>query len=220
MKAGWAWIGACALAAAASAGTAIPADAEELSEKSVRTIMDYAWAMIPQQFTNIDGKTIVVDKTKREEVEVPLDIAREVIRVGRVSAHAQVCNLPDDQALNHRSMMRRETDKKKWSDQNLLYINQLHLTTVMLLTGKIKVVEKQGDKEVVIDEGKVPTAQTCTPEQSAKVKEVIKQYVDAGPKLPAQVGAPAAAAAAAPAAAAAAAAAAASADAGADKDKK
>lgn len=207
MKAGWAWIGACALAAAASAGTALPADAEELSEKSVRTIMDYAWAMIPQQFTNIDGKTIVVDKNKRAEVEVPLDIAREVIRVGRVSAHAQVCNLPEDQALNHRSMIRRETEKKKWSDQSMLYINQLHLTTVMLLTGKIKVVEKEGDKEVVVDEGKVPTAQTCTPEQSAKVKEVIKQYVDAGPKLPTIITAPAAAAAAAPAAAAAAAAA-------------
>ncbi len=208
MKAGWAWIGACALAAGAAAGTAVPADAEELSEKSVRVIMDYAWAMIPQQFTNIDGKTIVIDKAKREQVEVPLEMAREIIRVGRVSAHAQICNLPDDQAVNHRSMMRRETDKKSWSDQQLLYINQLHLTTVMLLTGKIKVVEKEGDKEVVVDEGKVPTAQTCTPEQSAKIKEMIKQYVDAGPKLNIVTGAGAAAAAAAPAAAAAAAAAA------------
>jgi len=205
MKAGLAWIGAGALAAAAAAGTALPAGAEELSEKSVRTIMDYAWAMLPQQFTNIDNKTIIVDKSKREQVEVPLDIAREIIRVGRISAHAQVCNLPDDQAVNHRSMMRRETDKKSWSDQQLLYINQLHLTTVMLLTGKIKVVEKQGDKDVVVDEGKAPS-QTCTPEQSAKVKDVIKQYVDAGPKLGPAAGAAAAAAAAAPAAAAAAAA--------------
>ncbi len=220
IKASLAWAGAVALTAGAAAGVSLPADAQELSDKSVRTIMNYAWAMLPQQFTNVN-KVIVVDKTKRAEVEVPLDVAREVIRVGRVSAHAQVCNLPEDQARNHQSMMRREVDKKKWTDQQQLYINQLHLTTVMLLTGKIKVVEKQGDKQVVVEEGKVPTAQTCTPEQAAKVKGIIKQYVDAGPKLrtlpsaaaqaPKGGAAPAAAAAAAPAAAAATAA---------DKDKK
>ena len=42
----------------------------------------------------------------------------------------------------------------------MVYISQLHLTTVMLLTGRIKLVEKQGDKEVVVDESKEP-AQTC-----------------------------------------------------------
>ena len=113
---------------------------------------------------------------------VPIDIAREVIRVGRLSAHAQVCNLPDDQTLNHRSLMRREVDKKKWTDQQTLYINQLHLTTVMLLTGKIKLVEKDGDKEVVVDEKTAPT-QTCTDEQRGKVKELIAAYVKAGPAL-------------------------------------
>lgn len=207
LRAGWAWIGACALAAGAAAGTAVPADAEELSDKSVGVIMDYAWAMIPQQFTN-GNKTIIVDKTKRADVVVPIETARDVIRAARVSAHAQVCNMPADQARNHQSMMRREVEKKKWSDQQLLYINQLHLTTVMLLTGKIKVVEKEGDKEVVVDEGKVPTAQTCTPEQSGKVKEMIDKYVAEGPALPEIPTAAAAAAAAAPAAAAAAAAAA------------
>jgi hypothetical protein len=113
---------------------------------------------------------------------VPIDVAREVIRVGRLSAHAQVCNLPDDQTLNHRSLMRRETDKKKWTDQQTLYINQLHLTTVMFLTGKLKLVEKDGDKEVVVDEKTAPT-QTCTDEQRAKVKELITAYVKAGPAL-------------------------------------
>lgn len=189
---------------------ASPAAAEELSEKSVRSIMEYAWAMLPQQFTQKDGKVIIVNKTKKEDVMVPLDVAREAIRVGRISAHAQVCNLAEDQALNHSSLMKREIDKKKWSDQQQLYINYLHLTTVMLLTGKIKVIEtdaaepgKESGKEVVVDEKKEP-AQTCSEEQKAKVKELIAQYVKSGPPLPSQatgVGA-AAAAAAAPAAAA------------------
>jgi hypothetical protein len=90
--------------------------------------------------------------------------------------------MPEEQSLNHRSLMRREVEKKKWSDQQLLFINQLHLTTVMMLTGKIKLVEKQGDKDVVVDETKEP-AQTCTEEQRAKVKDLIVAYVKSGPAL-------------------------------------
>ena len=51
-----------------------------------------------------------------------------------------------------------------------------------IIEGKIKLVEKQGDKQVVIEERK-PTVQTCPPEQAAKVKEVIAEYVKAGPPI-------------------------------------
>lgn len=176
------WIGAVVLAGAALVSTAVVAAEGELSDKSVQVFMDYAWTLTPQQFSKKDGTVIIVDKTKREDAMVPIEIAREVIRVGRISAHAQVCNLPEDQSLNHRSLMRRELDRKKWNDQQTLFINQLHLTTVMLLTGKIKLVEKDGDKEVVIDEKQAPQ-QTCTDEQRQKVKELIAAYVKAGPAL-------------------------------------
>lgn len=166
------------------------------SDKAVESIMNYAWAMLPGQFTNKDGKVIVVDKTKRESVEVPKDVAREVVRVGTLSAHAQACNLPEEQSLNHRSLMKREVDKKTWTDQQKLWINQLHLTTVMVLTGKIKAVETEGGKEISVVETKAAT-NTCTPEQAQAVKDKIKAYVDAGPQLP--PAAPAAAAANAPA---------------------
>lgn len=172
-------MGAAALIAAAATSAAA---AEELSEKSVQVFMEYAWSLTPQQYSRKDGSVIVVDKTKKAEVLVPVDIAREVIRVGRISAHAQVCNLAEDQSLNYRSLMKREVDRKKWTDQQLLYISQLHLTTVMLLTGKIKLVEKDGDKEVVVDETKAPN-QSCTEEQRGKVKDIIAAYVKAGPAL-------------------------------------
>ncbi len=201
-------IGACA-AAATLAGGAHPAAAQELSEKSVRSFMDYAWSLTPQQFSKQDGKVIVIDKKKKEEVMVPMDVAREVIRVGRLSAHAQICNLADHQIINHRSLMKREEEKKTWTDQQIVYINQLHLTTVMLLTGRIRVVEKEGDKEVVVDDGKA-AQKTCTDEERAKVRDTIIAYVESGPNFKVNVapiaGAPAApggsAAAAAPAAAA------------------
>ncbi len=195
-----AWVGAVVLAGmAALLPGAVMASEGELSDKSVQIFMEYAWSLTPQQFSKKDGTVIVVDKAKPEQAMVPIDVAREVIRVGRISAHAQVCNLPEDQTLNHRSLMRRETDKKKWTDQQTLYINQLHLTTVMLLTGKIKLVEKDGDKEVVVDEKQAPQ-QTCTDEQRQKVKELIAAYVKAGPSLASNDAAPAPApAAAAPA---------------------
>lgn len=191
-----AWVGAVVLAGmAALLPGAVMASEGELSDKSVQIFMEYAWSLTPQQFSKKDGTVIVVDKSKPEQAMVPIDVAREVIRVGRISAHAQVCNLPEDQTLNHRSLMRRETDKKKWTDQQTLYINQLHLTTVMLLTGKIKLVEKDGDKEVVVDEKQAPQ-QTCTDEQRQKVKELIAAYVKAGPSLASNDAAPAPAAAA------------------------
>ena len=175
-------VGAIALAGVATLPSAASSAEGELSDKSVQVIMEYAWSLTPAQYSKKDGTVIMVDKAKPEQAMVPLDIAREVVRVGRLSAHAQACNLPEEQTLNHRSLMRREVDKKKWSDQQELYINQLHLTTVMLLTGEIKLVEKDGDKEVVVDEKQAPQ-QTCTEEQRQKVRDLVAAYVKTGPAL-------------------------------------
>jgi hypothetical protein len=163
--------------------------------------MEYAWSLTPEAFTKPTGETIQIDKTKKDEVMIPLDVAREVIRAGRLSAHAQVCELTQEQADNHNSLMRRETLSKKWTPQQIVYINQLHLTVVMLLTGRVKLVEKgddkgrdKDDKQVVIEEG-TKQAQTCSAEQKQKVKELITAYVKSGPQSPAPAAAPASTAA-------------------------
>src|SRR5690606_7028898 len=129
------------------------AGAQDLSERAVKAFMNYAWSLTPAKFTKPDGTSVEIDKKDRSKVEIPMDVAREVIKVGRLTAHAQICELPEDQVANYRSLMRREEAKGKWTEQQIIYINQLHLTTVMLLTGKIKLVEKtEGGKEVVIEE--------------------------------------------------------------------
>jgi hypothetical protein len=176
-RAGVALAGVTALALM---GSVASAGAQELSEKAVKSFMEYAWSLTPQQFSKPDGSVIVVDKTKKDQVLIPLDVARDVIKAGRLSAHAQICDLRDDQVANHRAMMRREDAKQKWTPQQMVYISQLHLTTLMLLTGRIRLVEKEGDKEVVVDDKKEP-AQTCTDEQRKKVKELITAYVAASP---------------------------------------
>jgi hypothetical protein len=118
---------------------------------------------------------------------VPVDVAREVIRAGRLTAHAQICELPTDQVQNYQSLMRRENDKKKWSEQQMIYINQLHLATVMMLTGKIKLVDQEEGKpaEVVVEDTRAADAKSCSDEQRKKVVELITAYVKAGPPIPA-----------------------------------
>lgn len=182
-RAGSSWACAAMLVAGVVVATAATAaQAQQLSEKATRAFMEYAWSLTPEAFTKPNGETILIDKKKKSEVLIPLDVAREVIRAGRLSAHAQVCELAQEQADNHNSLMRREIQSKRWTPQQVVYINQLHLTVVMLLTGRIKLVEKNGDKEVVIEEG-TKQSQSCTAEQKQKVKDLITAYVKSGPAL-------------------------------------
>ena len=162
--------------------TAASAAAQELSDRSVKTIMSYAWSYTPDKFTPPNGKTVFIDKKNREKMTVPVPMGRQVIKVARLTAHAQICDLTEDQVKNYRSLMLRENQSKKWTPQQMVYINQLHLTTVMLLVGKLQVVETKGDKKVVVKEGKA-AARTCTDEQRKKVKQLIDKYVASGPKL-------------------------------------
>ena len=158
------------------------AQSKELSDKSVLTLMKYAWGMVPQKFTTPLGKTIEVDKTKPSESIVPLETAREVIHAARLSAYAQLCELVEEQRANYQTLMRREEAKAKWTDQQILFINQLHLFTVMTLTGKVALVEKDGDKQVVVQEGKPAKAGTCSDTERKKVQEQIMAFVSTNPR--------------------------------------
>ena len=170
----------CASAVVAALVAPGLAQNKELSDKSVLTLMRYAWGMVPEKFTTPLGKTIIVDKTHASESIVPLDVAREVIRVARLSAYAQLCELPEEQRANYQTLMRRE-ESKKWTDQQMLFINQLHLFTVMTLTGKVQLVEKDGDKQVVVQEGKPLKTESCTDTERKKIQDQIMTYVNFAP---------------------------------------
>jgi hypothetical protein len=182
----------CIVAAVAMLGAsgAAHAQGKDLSDKSIGTLMDYAWAITPGKFTLPSGKTIEVDKNNRDSAMVPLETARDIVRTGRLSANAQICGLMEEQASNYQTLMAREVAKAKWTDQQTLYISQLHLFTVMMLTGKVAVVAGEGeDKNVKIEETAKPDAKapTCSDAEREKVKAQIIAYVgtDAAPVVPA-----------------------------------
>jgi hypothetical protein len=158
---------------------------KEMSDNSVRSLMNYAWVITPPKFTG-GGKEIVVDKTKPDQAMIPLDVAREVIRVGRLSASAQMCGLAEQQVANYQTMIKREQAKNKWTDQQMVYINTLHLFTVMLMTGGVKIIENETDKDgkdvgksVVIENAKLaqPKSDACSDAESKKVGEQINAYI-------------------------------------------
>ena len=165
--------------------SALVAQTKELSDKSVLTLMKYAWSMVPEKFTTPLGKTILVDRSKPSESIVPMETAREVIHVARLSAYAQLCELAEEQRSNYQTFMRREQAKGKWTDQQMLFINQLHLFTVMTLTGKVQLVEKDGDKQVVVQEGKPIKTESCSDTEKQKIQAQIMAFVNANPTPPA-----------------------------------
>ena len=175
-------ISACAIGVLAAV-TSIPASAKskQLSDKSVRVLMDYAWSLVPGKFTTPTGEVIITDKKNRKAAMVPMDVAREAIRVGRLTAHAQICGLDEEQVANFQTFMRLQREKNKWTPQQMLFINQLHLFTVMWLSGNAKITATGDGKAPNVTTSKRKATRTCTDEQRNKVRQTILKYVAAHP---------------------------------------
>jgi hypothetical protein len=156
---------------------------EELSAKSVRLISGFALSTIPSEIKQPDGTVVKIDRSNVDNIVVPMDDARRVIMTARNSAHAQVCDLPELQAENYLAMMRAEQKKNKWSKEQMLFINRLHLFTVMWLTGNVRFLEKDGKKEpTIISEPDKGEKKACTAEEKESVKSNIEAFLKSADK--------------------------------------
>ncbi|WP_088360672.1 MULTISPECIES: hypothetical protein [Rhodomicrobium] len=151
---------------------------DELSVKSVKLITGFALTTIPSEIKQPDGKVLKIDRSNLEKILVPLEDARRIIMTARNSAHAQMCDMPELQAENYLALMRGEQAKKKWTQEQMLFINRLHLFTVMWLTGNVKFLEKDGKKEpTVISEPDKGEKKVCSPEEKDNVKANIEAFL-------------------------------------------
>ena len=164
----------------------LAAQAQKISEKSVKTLMQYALSYTPDRFTGADGNTIHINRKDPEAIKklmVPVPKAEEVVLAGRLAAHARVCGLFDEEKNTFISFVAREKESKKWTPQQIIYMRSLFYTTEMLMVGKVQVVQRDdGGKKVVIREGK-PAIKSCTDQQRAKVKDLVAAYLKGGPDL-------------------------------------
>ena len=170
----------CAAIFALLSGGSGLAQEKDPSDNSVRMFMKYAWQLLPEKFTSPSGKTIVVDKKKPKEVELPFEVAREAVKVGYYSAQAQICNLLEDQAANYRTLMARHRSDK-FSDQQQLFIQKLHQATVMIMTGKVTFVEEEGSQKPVQRDAKTNPDYSCPDARRQQVKAQIAAYINATP---------------------------------------
>lgn len=168
---------ACGATVLALLGAPAFSQTRDLSERTVQVLVDYAWKFTPSKFTPPSGKTIEVDKTKRELSMIPMDVASDVVRVGRLSSHAQTCELKEEQQANYLTMIKRVKLKGNWTDQQLVHISMLHQTTIMMLAGTLVITEKDGNKDYSKKE--IGKAATCTDAERELVKKQINAYIDA-----------------------------------------
>ena len=170
--------GATAQTTAAPKGGKENSAKEQLSLKSVKLITGFALTTIPSEIKQPDGTVLKIDRKNVKSIILPVDDARRIILVARNSAHAQMCDMPELQAENYLALMRAEQAKKKWSQEQMLFINRLHLFTVMWLTGNVRFLEKDGKKEPeVIAEPDKNKKKDCSPEERENVKANIEAFL-------------------------------------------
>lgn len=172
------FVGALVVALCLMGAPAQAQDDSELSLKTVEVIANFALTTIPSEIKRSDGSVMKIDKSDPSKIIVPLEDARRVIKVARLSAHAQMCELPQLQAQNYMTMMRQERAKDKWTEEQLLYINRLHLFTVMWLSGNVKFVDKgDGSKEPEIISDPDENKAECTDADREAVQARIESYL-------------------------------------------
>jgi len=166
------------------------AQAKAQNDRAVTLLMNFAFNTIPRQFRQPNGEVITIDRTKKNEIVVPIEKAREIVTVADRSARAQYCNLPEEQSANFQSMMQRELASERWTKQQLVFITLLHATTVAYLTGSMRVTfEGEGGTEVVT-RGPVWT-EPCTDRLREDIKSRVLAYINEVPAIPAAKGDPA-----------------------------
>lgn len=171
-------VGATAQTTAAPKGDKETGGKDQLSVKSVQVITGFALTTIPSEIKQPDGSVLKIDRKNPQKITVPLEDARRIIMVARNSAHAQMCDMPELQAENYLALMRHEQAKKKWSQEQMLFINRLHLFTVMWLTGNVRFLEKDGNKEPeVISEPDKEKKKDCSDKEKESVKANIEAFL-------------------------------------------
>ena len=158
----------------------------EIKDKTVKTLMKFAFGLMPEVYTGPDGKKIAIDKKNPDEVIIPVDDARRIIIVADRSAKAQNCDLKVMQTLNHNAMVKYEQVFKNWTDKQKLFINQLHLFTVLYMTGNVKFDQKERTQEQIaadINNPDLKNKYKCSDAERKNVAASVDAYLEQMAKI-------------------------------------
>lgn len=152
-------------------------ETKKLSDRTVRVIMGSAFAGIPESLPKPGGGEMVkIDRSDPKKFLIPLDEAREIIIKAVLTARADLCGLKDLQRKHFESIMRHELARKKWTPHQMTYIDVLHATTGIYMTGTAAV----GDDAKKKDDGSADVRRTynCSADERERVKEAIEADIN------------------------------------------
>ena len=157
---------------------AVAQDAKEKkspSDRTVRVIMGWAFAAVPDKVKTKDGKEITLDRSDSSKFMIPVDDARRIIRVAMRSTNAKLCGLEELEVKNFRKMMKKEKALGKWSANQLRFIKMLHISAGLVMTGDFSA----GKEAEAKDNGKKEEKKKyeCPPEENARVTAAIEAYL-------------------------------------------
>jgi hypothetical protein len=165
------------------AAAAAEPDKTDLSERSVKVITGFALTTIPSEIRAADGSVQKIDKSDVAKIIVPYEDAKHVIKAAWLSAKAQECNMVEVQTENYMKLMRAEQAKNRWSKEQLLFINRLHLFTVMWLTGNVRIkgrddgqTEAKPMSDAEIAAASKAKERVCSSEEKEKIKTNIDSF--------------------------------------------
>jgi hypothetical protein len=166
-----------------------------LSDSAVRVMSTFALSIVPDQVpAGPGGQMVKLDKSDPNKYLIPLDDARQIIRVATRSAYAEVCQLPELEKANFDAMIRGEK-LRGWTAQQMMFIHALHTFATSYFAGNVKITEsdadqsgslaKEGAAAANAAKGDATTFTTkkleCAPGQKEKVTAAINTYVQSAP---------------------------------------
>jgi hypothetical protein len=166
-----------------------------LSDSAVRVMSTFALSIVPDQVpAGPGGQMVKLDKSDPNKYLIPIDDARQIIRVATRSAYAEVCQLPELEKANFDAMIRGEK-LRGWTAQQMMFIHALHTFATSYFAGNVKITEsdagqsgslaKEGAAAANAAKGDATTITTkkleCAPGQKEKVTAAINTYVQSAP---------------------------------------
>ena len=160
---------------------ALPVAAQETkakkkpNDRTVRVIMSWAFAALPEKFKFADGQEIKIDRGDPKKFYIPVDDARRIIRVAMRSSNADLCGLQKLQINNFRKMMNIEKSLGKWTRNQIIFIKQLHIATGLVVTGGFTAgKDTESEKEGENDQR---NKYNCSDKERARVTASIQTYL-------------------------------------------
>lgn len=144
----------------------------QLSERTVRVIMGTAFAGIPDELPDSSGKMVKIDRSDPKKFLIPMEDARNIIIRSVLSARATLCGLEKLERAHFQNIMRAELARKKWTPSQMTYIDILHATTGLYLTGSQAVGEDaKKDDSAKTD---IKTSYNCNDQEKTRVKAAVE----------------------------------------------